>query len=125
VHDAAPTGRLPVPGDGGLDDPPFAYEVTEDGDGIVVSLRGELDLASAPSLQRELLEVLGRSPASVALDLGALTFIDSSGLGSLYRVRQAASVHGVQLRLDAVPDHVRRVLDVTAMTPLFDLGAQR
>jgi anti-sigma B factor antagonist len=124
VHEAT-RGERPQALDGrdggGLDDPGFDYRVTESADGVVVSLRGELDLASAPVLQRELLEVLEGSPERVALDLRDLTFLDSSGLGSLYRARQVADDRGVPFRLEGVPDQVRRVLDVTAMTPLFDL----
>jgi anti-sigma B factor antagonist len=110
------------PGTGNLGEGEFGYDVADDADGVVVALRGELDLAAAPGLQRELLNLLERPVRSLTLDLGGLTFLDSSGLGSLYRLRLAADEHGVPLRLDAVPDHVMRVLDVTAMTPLFDLS---
>lgn len=109
----------------GLDDPGFAYEVAQDGGRVVVSMRGELDLAAAPALQRELLALVARPVATLTLDLRELTFLDSSGLGALYRTRQAAEAHGIPLQLEAVPDHVMRVLDVTAMTPLFDLGSDR
>jgi anti-sigma B factor antagonist len=107
----------------GLDDPGFAYDVVQDNGSVVVRLRGELDLATAPELQRELLGILERPVTAVTLDLGELTFLDSSGLGALYRARQAADAGRVTLRLQAVPAHVMRVLDVTAMAPLFDLGA--
>lgn len=124
MHDAAPSGsRSPgaVREGAGLNDPGFDYQITDGEHGVVVSLRGELDLASAPELQRALLELLERSPQRVELDLRDLTFLDSSGLGSLYRARRAADERGVPFRLDGVPDHVRRLLDVTAMTSLFDL----
>ncbi|HEY3725082.1 MAG TPA: STAS domain-containing protein [Acidimicrobiia bacterium] len=121
VADAAPN-----PGDvAGLANAGFDYDVAEGSDGAVVSLRGELDLAAAPDLQQQLLGILARQPASLTLDLGGLDFLDSSGLGTLYRARQAAEERGVPLRLDAVPDHVRRVLDVTAMTPLFELNGDQ
>jgi anti-sigma B factor antagonist len=105
----------------GLDDPGFSYEVRREDEAVVVLLRGELDLATAPELQRELLGLLDHPCASLTLDLGELTFLDSSGLGALYRVRQAADAGSVALRLEAVPAHVMRVLDVTAMAGLFDL----
>jgi anti-sigma B factor antagonist len=108
----------------GLDDPGFAYDVTQDDGVVVVRLRGELDLATAPELQRELLGILDRPVRALTLDLGELTFLDSSGLGALYRARQAAEAGRVTLRLEAVPEHVMRVLDVTAMAPLFDVGSR-
>ncbi len=124
MHDPA-ADAVPAPGDrAGLADAGFDYDVAESTAGAIVWLRGELDLAAAPDLQQHLLGILARHPASLTLDLGGLDFLDSSGLGTLYRARQAAEDQGVPLRLDAVPDHVRRVLDVTAMTPLFDLTSK-
>jgi len=118
----------PDPGSGrggGLDDVGLRYDVSDPSNGaVVVHLHGELDLASAPELQRELLALLARPVDDLTLDLGSLTFLDSSGLGALYRARQTADEQGIPLRLQAVPDHVMRVLDVTAMTELFDLEAR-
>jgi anti-sigma B factor antagonist len=103
----------------------FTYEVVQDGGAVVVSLRGELDLAGAPGLQRELLALLAGPVTTLTLDLGRVTFLDSSGLGALYRARQAADQQGTPMTLEAVPDHVLRVLDVTAMAPLFGLDPSR
>jgi anti-sigma B factor antagonist len=127
MHEDAPAGvsSAPTPTPGDLGEGEFGYDVVDGAGGVVVALRGELDLAVAPGLQRELLTFLERPVPSLTLDLGGLTFLDSSGLGSLYRLRLAADEHGVPLRLDAVPDHVMRVFDVTAMTPLFDLSSSR
>ena len=123
MHDPA-ADAVPTPGEGELADAGFDIDVVEGADGAVVWLRGELDLATAPDLQQHLLAILARQPASLTLDLGGLGFLDSSGLGTLYRARQAAADQGVPMRLDAVPDHVRRVLDVTAMTPLFEVNGK-
>lgn len=122
MTDSAPSPRT---GDStrpaGLDDPLFGFEVARENGSVVVTLRGELDLASAPDLQRELLALLEAPVTDVTLDLGELTFLDSSGLGALYRARQQADAGNVALRLEAVPAHVKRVLEVTAMAPLFDV----
>ncbi len=122
MHGVAPSDPSAVQA-GELGAGGFDYDVAEAPNGVVVALRGELDLAAAPGLQRELLALLARPVPSLTLDLAELTFLDSSGLGSLYRTRRAAEEGGVPLRLQAVPEHVMRVLDVTAMTPLFDLDA--
>ena len=57
----------------------------------------------------------------VTLDLAALTFMDSSGLNVLNRVRVAADDHGIKLTLRDVREQVRRVLEVTNMTELFTI----
>jgi anti-sigma B factor antagonist len=57
---------------------------------------------------------------SIVLDLGEVTFVDSSGLGTIVRtltsVRQA---HG-ELKLCNVPEHLRKVLELSHLTKLFD-----
>jgi anti-anti-sigma factor len=107
----------------GLGEAVFTCETAQEGDRIVVSMQGEIDLAVAPALQRDLLALVDRPAAKITVDLGGVTFLDSSGLGALYRARQAADARGIPLRLESVPDHVMRVLDVTAMTPRFGLGS--
>ncbi|HWY21775.1 MAG TPA: STAS domain-containing protein [Candidatus Acidoferrum sp.] len=57
---------------------------------------------------------------SIVLHLGEIAFIDNSGLGTIVRtltsVRQA---HG-DLKLCNVPEHVRKVLELSHLTKLFD-----
>jgi anti-sigma B factor antagonist len=88
---------------------------------IVVVVAGELDLASAPQLQREVLALLALPVNTVTLDLDALTFMDSSGLNALNHVRNAAEDRGIKLTLRNVRQPVRQVLDVTRMTERFTI----
>lgn len=111
-----------TPHPGGNLDPVFHTEVSEDAGRATVTLNGELDLASAPELLRQLQDVLSGAPASVILDLGELTFVDSSGLGVLCQTRQEAQDRGIDLRLEQVPPHARRVLEVTGLTATFNLA---
>jgi anti-sigma B factor antagonist len=79
----------------------FACDV-DSVDGItVVTVHGELDLASAPTLCGEI-EATFRDPgARVLVDLTPLQFCDSTGLRALLGVVREARVHGVQLRIVA------------------------
>jgi anti-sigma B factor antagonist len=114
----APTGEAHDPGLA-----PSLHCETLDVDGcVVVTLRGELDLASAPELLRQLQLLLNRPVTSLTLDLADLSFIDSSGLGTLCQVRQDAMDRAIPLDLQRVPPHARRVLEITGLTPLFTIG---
>jgi anti-anti-sigma factor len=70
--------------------PAFACVVEHQTDRVVVSLHGELDLASAPGLERRLLELLSMPLRSVTVDVSQITFMDSAGLGALLRACRTA-----------------------------------
>src|SRR5215217_6776793 len=59
---------------------PLSVEISHTGRGVVLALEGELDLAGAATLEREL-DGLDEGP--VVVDLRELAFIDSSGLRAL------------------------------------------
>jgi anti-anti-sigma factor len=122
--DAAANARLAPTGeahDAGLA-PSLHCETLEVDGRAIVTLRGELDLASSPELLRQLQLLLNQPITTLTLDLADLSFIDSSGLGTLCRVRQDAEDRGIALDLHRVPDHARRVLEITGLTQLFTIG---
>lgn len=59
--------------------PEFHTEAIERGGITVLGLRGELDLRHAQQLTAEIELALARRPATLAIDLGRLSFMDSSG----------------------------------------------
>ncbi|MGW6543720.1 STAS domain-containing protein [Streptomyces massasporeus] len=87
----------------------------------VVTLRGEIDLLTAPAL-RDRLDMLttGHCP-DLVLDLRRVSFIDCTGLGVLCRVRNRVSARQGRLRLVTDSDLLRRVLRHTGMTGVFEL----
>ena len=94
--------------------------VYREGDWTVVAVVGELDLAVAPRIRHALLEALGpaRSVASapqVVLDLGAVHFIDSTGLGVVLGALRRVRVAGGTLRVVVVE---RQVADLFALLRL-------
>ena len=101
--------------------PPAAYAIA-DGEGpegvSVLVLRGELDLAAAPILRAR---VDGAMAArALVIDLAQTTFIDSAVLKELLRARAELAANDVRLVLAGVPKPVRRLLDLTRTSELFD-----
>jgi len=82
---------------------------------VVVTVRGEIDMATAPELRSMLDELVDAGTARVALDCRALEFLDSSGIGVLVAARKRLGDAG-ELVIDSPPAHVRRVLDITGVT---------
>jgi anti-sigma B factor antagonist len=83
-------------------------------DAIWVTLSGELDLATAPTLQAALQEAeSGDAAHPIVLDLRRLAFIDSSGLRVVLAAAKRAGDQGRRFVLVRGSDQVDRVFQVT------------
>lgn len=101
--------------------PPGGYSITlaDAPAGVsVIVLRGELDLAAAPLLGARVDEAA--SGRALVIDLTETTFIDSAVLRELLRARAELAARDVRLVLAGVSPQVRRLLDLTRTSELFD-----
>ncbi len=92
-------------------------------DVIVVSVAGELDLATAPQLRAYLVDKTASRPAHLVLDLGGVTFMASAGIRLLIEAHSGSDgIHG-ELHLTGVTTNprVRRVLQLTGLLAEFDI----
>jgi anti-anti-sigma factor len=83
-------------------------------------LSGEIDVSVAPTL-RDAGAEMARSvaPGSLQIDVGDVTFIDSSGLGALISLRNAARQCGAGLVLVRVNPTVARFLELSGVRDSF------
>jgi anti-sigma B factor antagonist len=88
-------------------------------DVLVLSLCGELDLASSAALERELAAAEMAGPERLVVDLSGFEFIDSSGLHTLVRAHRRARENGHQLSLGQGPRAVQRLFELTNFVQLF------
>ena len=75
----------------------------------LVRLSGELDCASAPTLEGHLQRLLGGNADRVIVDLDDLTFIDSTGLNALLAATRRSHGSRDQLRIIEPVGQVARV----------------
>jgi anti-sigma B factor antagonist len=87
--------------------------VRQEKDGVVVSLRGELDLASAPLLQGEIDSAAVAAAPIVVLDLRELSFIDSTGLRVLLTGHKRSQELGQEFAVTRGSEQVQRLLSIT------------
>jgi anti-anti-sigma factor len=107
-------------GTGGL----LSSEVTREHGQVVVHLRGELDLGSAPALSASL-RPFERGERTVVVDLSDLTFCDSSGLTALIRFRNHAAEYGTRVALRSPRPAVKRVFELTNTDRLLGVDEER
>ena len=83
---------------------------------MVVAPRGELDMATVGAVERGA-PAAGRSGRrAVVLDLGGLSFMDSSGLHLVARWTAEASRDGFEFQLEPGSPAVQRVFELAGMT---------
>ena len=87
----------------------------------VVSCRGELDGESAEHLSAELELALDTRPPAVVVDLGGLTFIDSTGVHVVVRKRAASVAVETTVLVVAVTERIRDVFSLTGLAQGVDL----
>jgi anti-anti-sigma factor len=88
---------------------------------VVVSLHGALDMAASHLMARQLLELLAQPIRALTLHLGAVTCIDSSGIGVLTIASTHAHQRSVRFFLQSVPPTVLAALRDAGMVSFFDL----
>ena len=91
-------------------------EVAREADRVVLSLDGELDMASAPLLQSALEDAHLAAPEMVVLDLRRLQFVDSTGLRIILAARNRCRERGQELAVTRGSEQVERLLSVTGLS---------
>lgn len=83
---------------------------------VLVTLYGELDLATAPLLRARLTELIADGRVKLVVDFGALEFVDASGLSALTAAAGLLRDREGWIRLVGVSTHTRRVLRILQLT---------
>ena len=83
---------------------------------VVLTIRGDLDVDTAPALREALDRALDRSRPRVVVDMSGLQFCDSTGLSAFVVGTKHAAAQGGWLRLAAPSDWVRGLFDTLGLT---------
>src|SRR5213082_3883437 len=86
----------------------------------VLAPTGRLDVAGAPALKEAIGELVKNGPSKVVIDMEGISFVDSTGLGSVIAaLKQIRGSEGGELRLAAPNQQVREVLELTSLDRVF------
>jgi anti-sigma B factor antagonist len=89
---------------------------------VVLAVRGEVDVYSAPAFRDRITELLDVDPLLV-LDLTGLGFIDSTGLGVLVAGRNRSLERGGAVAFVCTQERVLKLLRITGLDAVFDIHA--
>lgn len=92
----------------------LAITVADEPGHLLVTVAGEIDIATMPQLRDELAE-LTASGRPLVVDLGGVRFIDASGLGALATAARNARASGAGLHVVSAGYQVRRLFALTGL----------
>jgi anti-sigma B factor antagonist len=98
---------------------------TEDRSGGVTVLRPmhtRLDASTAPALREVMIDRISTGEQSIILDLGGVTFMDSSALGALIAAAKRLSPTGT-IAVAGLAAPLARLFSVTRMDRVFSVNA--
>jgi anti-anti-sigma factor len=97
------------------------YRQTDGPEGRVLAVVGELDLATAGDLRRELDTLIADAGPHVYLDLAGVTFFDSSSVAVLIEANQCAGSRGVLLTIDRPSTPCRLVFELLGLAEVLEI----
>lgn len=94
---------------------------TNKGNSTILKLKGRLDINSVKVLKNKVSDLLKDNQIFLVVDLQDVYFVDSSGLGCLVACYRLAERASGDIRLSALTDHVRSLIELTRLHRLFDI----
>jgi anti-sigma B factor antagonist len=92
------------------------------GDVTVVDVAGRITLGEGSSTLRDTLrELVGKGQKKILLNLGDVSYIDSSGIGELVSGFTTVTNQGGQLKLLNLTKRVKDLLQITKLYTVFDV----
>lgn len=106
-----------------MSDPFLAIKVSKQGDAVIVSPKGDIDLTASPQLKVELKRVAGTTPPPpcVIVDLSGVSYMDSSGLATLVEALQASRKVQFKLIICGLQPRVRAIFDIAKLAMVFTI----
>jgi len=100
---------------GGIPKEGFDLNVQLEGRSALLRVAGEIDLATAERWGSLVATMFAEDPSSITVDLGGVTFIDSTGLRLLMQLREACIDSGVTMSIVHIAEPAKRVIAVAGV----------
>lgn len=89
----------------------------------LVTVGGEIDVYTAPKLRDKITELVAAGAYRIVIDLEAVEFLDSTGLGVLVGGLKKVRAHDGSLRLVCTQDRLLKIFRITGLAKVFDIHA--
>jgi anti-sigma B factor antagonist len=98
--------------------------VRREGDAVIASIRGEIDLHNSPQLRGKLLGFVDeQKPKKLVLNLGGVPYMDSSAIAVLVEALQKMRKAGGKIYLTNLQSRVKGLLEIARLDSIFVIAA--
>lgn len=87
----------------------------------VIAVGGEIDVYTAPKLRDTITDLVGGGAYDLVVDLSAVEFLDSTGLGVLVGGLKKVRSHDGSLSLVCDQDRLLKIFRITGLSKVFDI----
>jgi anti-anti-sigma factor len=88
----------------------------------ILYFKGELDLSQADAVRSSINPLVADASRKLVINLRDLTYIDSTGIGVILSILKARDVLKSSLIVEAVPNKIQRLFDITGLTPFLSIS---
>ena len=99
----------------------LGLNVTQHDRWTVLAVSGEVDVATAPRLREQLVQLVNQGSHHLVVDLDAVDFLDSTGLGVLVGALKRVRMQDGELTLVCTQPRIVKVFDITGLSKVFTL----
>lgn len=94
-----------------------------EGEQTIVAVGGEIDVYTAPKLREQLIDLVSNGNYHLIVDMEAVEFLDSTGLGVLVGGLKRVRAHDGSLKLVCNQERILKIFRITGLTKVFPIHA--
>src|SRR5919204_6378012 len=98
-------------------------ETTQQGEASILTLRGEIDVYTAPRLRQAIVDLVDGGAKRIVVDMERVDFLDSTGLGVLVEGLKRVKTREGTLSIVATQDKILKIFDITGLNKAFPIHA--
>src|SRR5437016_10050470 len=101
---------------------PLGFSTKKMDSAVVATLKGTIvGGGDTEVLMKQVKELLDAGETKIVFDLGQVNYIDSTGIGTLFRVAAAATKKGASIKLANLTKRIHDTLQITRLSEVFDI----
>jgi anti-sigma B factor antagonist len=101
----------------------FDVETSEREGASVLTLRGEIDVYTAPQMRQAIVDLVDGGVTNVIVDMAQVDFLDSTGLGVLVEGLKRINSKDGTLSIVATQGRILKIFDITGLDRAFAIHA--